>query len=211
MCLDLKIQVQWREKYIGIETIFSPISKFYQILNRKTERLLGSEEDISTMMNYLCSKWGIDPATITHCSTMMGTLEAFLNWGGRIPLVCNITGVWRMTIGLVIGAASFAIGSVTMAFSKDEESSLIGRTIIKQYAIKHGLGNSLKGIQESTSWTLSIMANLPRDLLGLRCSYEGETVSRFHLTPMLKGMLDEVKKKLSSDRIEEILVDPVAV
>lgn len=100
-------------------------------------------------------------------------------------------------MGLVISVAASLLGLWTIAFSKNEETALIGRSILRHYTLKQGLGNITRGIFESSSWAISILTNLPRDLLGIRWSYEGEeTASSMHLTPMFRELINNVPKKL---------------
>ncbi len=181
----------------GIETIFSPVTKFVAAANARAEALLSSEEEQDTMMRRLCTEWGVDPTQVATCGTMMGHLEAFFNWGGRFPVICSFTGTWRITVGLVIAATSSLFGLGMIVASKKEESREAGRWILRAVALKHGGGNIVSGVFESASWAISTLSHLPKDLMGLRWQYAGESPSSFQLTRVIQETFEDVKQKIA--------------
>jgi hypothetical protein len=181
----------------GIETIFSPVTRFVGAANARAEALLGSEEEQDLMIRRLCAEWGIDLPQVATCGTMMGHLEAFFNWGGRLPVVCSFTGAWRVTVGLVIAATSSLFGLGMIIASKKEESREAGRWILRAVALKHGGGNIVSGVFESASWAISLLSHLPKDLMGLRWQYAGESPSSFQLTRVIQETFEDVKQKIA--------------
>lgn len=170
----------------ALNTLLSPIQKMMDLPYNAMKTVVTPDTLNQAAVNKLFKDAGIDPAMMAPVSALLSYIEAVLNWAGKIPVVCILSGSVRSTLGFSVAAAGTAIGVTLIASSVlgNAARSRLGAAVVRE-ALLNGGSNMARGLIESSSWMLSLMLTTPWDLCGKRFSYLQETPAKLHIPFML--------------------------